>query len=140
GGAGWSDKPLPANVGYLGHVFTREHNVFNCSARCVLNVSRASMARYGFSPATRVFEAAGAGACLITDCWTGIEDFFEPGREILVAGDGAEVVDHLLALTPERRRRIGTAARRRALAEHTYAARVAYLEAELDAEMREVVS
>ena len=73
GGAGWGDKQLPANVRYLDHVYTRDHNAFNCSPRAVLNVSRESMARYGYSPATRVFEAAGAGACLITDAWEGIE-------------------------------------------------------------------
>ncbi len=62
-----------------------EHNALNCSALAVLNVSRESMARNGFSPATRVFEAAGAGACLITDAWEGIEEFLEPGDEVLVA-------------------------------------------------------
>ena len=70
--------------------------------RAVLNVSRESMARYGFSPATRVFEAAGAGACLITDEWEGIPMFLEPGREVLVARDGDEVADTLQHLSPER--------------------------------------
>ncbi|GFO56419.1 hypothetical protein GMSM_34260 [Geomonas sp. Red276] len=59
-GAGWGDKPRSGNVAYLGHLGTGDHNVFNCSALAVLNISRASMARNGFSPATRVFEAAGA--------------------------------------------------------------------------------
>src|SRR5690606_18660044 len=78
GGSGWDDWPAPANVRTVGHVYTRDHNVFNCSAVAVLNVSRESMAATGFSPATRVFEAAGAGACLITDAWRGIEQFLEP--------------------------------------------------------------
>ena len=60
-----------ANIRYFDHVYTRDHNAFNCTPRAVLNISRESMARYGFSPATRVFEAAGAGACLITDAWEG---------------------------------------------------------------------
>lgn len=128
GGAGWSDKRLPCNVFYLGHVFTRDHNAFNCSARCVLNVSRDSMARYGFSPATRVFEAAGAGACVITDAWEGIAQFFEPDREILVAVDGPGVAEHLARLSPQEARRLGAAARARALAEHTYERRVDLLE------------
>src|SRR5690606_38071599 len=72
GGSGWGDKPLPENVKYIGHVPTAEHNGFNCSPTAVLNISRDSMATYGFSPATRIFEAAGAGACLITDSWHGI--------------------------------------------------------------------
>ena len=66
----------------------------------VLNISRDSMARYGFSPATRVFEAAGAAACLITDAWVGIELFLEPGREVLVAANGDEVAAHVASLAP----------------------------------------
>jgi len=79
GGSGWADKPMPSNVNPIGHVYTHEHNAFNCTPRAVLNVNRESMARYGFSPPTRVFEAAGAGACLITDEWIGIELFLDPG-------------------------------------------------------------
>jgi spore maturation protein CgeB len=132
GGNGWGDKPLPPNVRYLGHVYTRDHNAFNATPLAVLNVSRDSMAENGFSPATRVFEAAGAGACLISDAWRGIEMFLEPGREILVAHDGEEVAAELEALTSERARRIGEAARRRVLAEHTYDARVRLLEGVLE--------
>jgi spore maturation protein CgeB len=120
GGSGWDDKSFTRNVRYVGHVSTRQHNVFNASARAVLNVSRDSMAQAGFSPATRVFEAAGAGACIITDAWQGIEEFLEPEREVLVASDGDGVREALRSLTPERRRRIGAAARRRVLAEHSY--------------------
>jgi spore maturation protein CgeB len=127
-GAGWADKPIPANVGYIGHLYTADHNAFNASCLAVLNVSRDSMASNGYSPATRVFEAAGAGACLITDAWEGIELFFEPGREILVAENGPAVAEQLARLTPEEARRIGVAARRRALAEHTYTQRVRLVE------------
>jgi spore maturation protein CgeB len=132
GGNGWADRPRPANVRYVGHVYTCDHNAFNCTARAVLNISRDSMARYGFSPATRVFEAAGAGACLITDVWTGIEQFLEPGTEILVARDGEEVAAHVCNLDLARARRIGAAARRRMLAEHTYDHRAEGLDALLD--------
>jgi spore maturation protein CgeB len=120
GGNGWSDKPMPKNVAYLGHVYTADHNVFNCSARMVLNISRDSMARYGFSPATRVFEAAGAAACLITDAWQGLEIFLHPGREVLVAHSGEEVAQIVRQLSPEQARAIGDAARQRVLADHTY--------------------
>jgi len=128
GGSGWGDKPLPRNVVDVGHVFTRDHNAFNCSPLAVLNISRESMARYGFSPATRVFEAAGAAACLITDRWEGIELFLEPWLEVLVAGDGDEVAAHVAALTPATARAVGEAAQRRVLAEHTYAHRVRQFE------------
>jgi len=128
GGIGWDTKALPDNVRNVGHVYTADHNAFNCTPRAVLNISRASMARYGFSPATRVFEAAGAAACLITDAWKGIEKFFEPGEEILVAATGEEVAAHIADLTPQRARAIGQAACQRVLAQHTYAQRAAQLD------------
>jgi spore maturation protein CgeB len=81
------------------------------------------MARYGFSPATRVFEAAGAAACLITDAWEGIETFLKPGEELLVAHSGEEVARMVHEISPARVRAIGDAARRRVLADHTYAKR-----------------
>lgn len=123
GGNGWEDKPMPPNVTRLGHLGTAEHNAFNCSSLAVLNVARDSMADVGYSPATRVFEAAGAGACLITDAWTGLDLFLAPEEEVLVARDGADVAAHLAALTPERAGAIGRAARARILAQHSYARR-----------------
>src|SRR5207248_6173263 len=132
GGNGWGDKAMPPSLRYLGHVYTYDHNAFNCTPRAILNVSRDSMARTGYSPATRVFEAAGAGACLISDVWDGIELFFEPDRELLLARDGDAVANVLQSLTAQQARRIGEAARRRALGEHTYAARVRLLEAVLE--------
>ena len=120
GGNGWHDKAMPENVRAIGHVGTASHNAFNCTPTAVLNVARDSMADVGFSPATRVFEAAGAGACLITDAWEGIEQFLKPDEEVLVARDGQDVADHLAALTPARAKAIGEAALQRVLAEHTY--------------------
>jgi len=79
----------------------------------------------GFSPATRVFEAAGTGACIITDAWEGIELFLKPGEEILVARDGKDVAAHLETLTLDRAREIGRAALTRVKAEHTYDLRAA---------------
>ncbi|CAD7044801.1 glycosyl transferase [Pseudorhizobium endolithicum] len=123
GGSGWHDKPMSPNINYIGHVSTRDHNAFNVTPKAVLNISRASMAENGFSPATRVFEAAGAGGCLITDSWEGIELFLKPNEEILVARDGQEVADILADLSDERADEIGRRALQRVLAEHTYAHR-----------------
>lgn len=131
GGNGWEPDRLPPNVTWIGHVGTRDHNAFNASPLAVLNVSRASMARYGSSPATRVFEAAAAGARLVTDDWDGLAAFFEPGREWLVAEDGAAVARLVRDLTPERARDIGAAARKRALRDHTYDQRALAVEAVL---------
>lgn len=136
GGNGWHDKAMPGNVRAIGHVGTGSHNAFNCTPLAVLNVARDSMARVGFSPATRVFEAAGAASCLITDAWEGIELFLTPGEEVLVARDGQDVADLLAELTPERARSIGEAALRRVLAGHTYDLRGA----EVDALLRDAAA
>lgn len=128
GGNGWQGKPTPFNVRLLGHVYTKDHNVLNSSALAVLNIARDSMARYGYSPATRVFEAAGAGACIITDAWRGLDMFLEPQTEILVARDDEEVIAHLRTLETTRAREIGAAARKRILAEHCYSHRAIQFE------------
>jgi spore maturation protein CgeB len=120
GGEGWGNKLLPSNVRWIGHVGTGSHNVINSSARMVLNVNRESMAKVGFSPPTRVFEAAGAAACLITDAWRGVEQFFAPGKEILIASGAEDIVRYLREVTPELANEIGAAMRDRALRDHTY--------------------
>ena len=124
---------MPPNVEYLGHVPTARHNRVNADARLVLNVHRESMVRNGWSPATRMFEAAGAAACQVTDAWRGIEEFFAPGSEVLVAADGAEVARWVRDVTDEQARAIGQAARARALASHTYDRRAELLDALLTA-------
>jgi spore maturation protein CgeB len=128
GGAGWHDRHCPPNVVRVGHVGTELHNAFNVTPRAILNINRASMAATGYSPPTRLFEVAGAGACLITDAWDGIEMFLAPGSEVLVARDGSDVVDIMQALTAERAAAIGQAGRRRIMAEHTYDRRAATLQ------------
>ena len=133
GGSGWEDKPKASNVRYIGHVPTGDHNVVNSTARLVLNVNRLSMASYGFSPPTRIFEAAAAGACIVTDAWEGIDMFLQPGREILIVNDGLEVAKVLDSLDQERAREIGDAARRRILSEHTYLQRAKQVDALLSA-------
>jgi len=136
GGAGWD--VAPSNVRLLGHVPTAEHNAFNCSARLILNINRDSMARFGWSPPTRVFEAAGAGACLVVDRWEGIEMFLEPGSEVLVADDGDAVAEYVRSVGSSRAQAIGERARRRLLRQHTYAARASLIEAALLGQQLEV--
>lgn len=128
GGSGWGDKSLPENIKYIGHVPTRDHNAFNCSPLAVLNISRDSMATYGFSPATRVFEAAGAGACIISDEWNGISEFFQPQEEIIVAKNPKDVKEVLKFLTKKRAQEIGNAALKNARNYHTYDHRAQQLE------------
>ncbi len=129
GGEGWGDKRMPPNVRWLGHVPTADHNRVNCSASMVLNINRASMAEFGFSPPTRVFEVSGAGTCLLCDDWPGIADCFEPhsgaGQEILVVRSAEDVVAALTRYDLSARQRIGAAFHARGLADHTYAQRAA---------------
>ena len=125
GGEGWGDKQLPPNVRWLGHVPTADHNRVNCSASMVLNINRASMAEFGFSPPTRVFEVAGAGTCLLCDDWPGISDCFEPDSEILVVKNAEDVVAALTRHDLAQRKQIGAAFHARGLADHTYAQRAA---------------
>ncbi len=120
GGSGWDNKPKPDNVRYASHVPTKDHNAFNVTPTAVLNISREDMARTGFSPATRVFEAAGAAACIITDAWEGIDLFLKPDEEILVARDGQDVADVMAKLDRATARAIGDRAMARVLSEHTY--------------------
>src|SRR6266567_622072 len=132
-GEGWGSRPLPNNVRWIGHVGTANHNVINRSARMVLNINRDSMAKVGFSPPTRIFEAAGAAACLITDSWTGIEEYFSPDTEILVASSAEDVVHCLREIGPEEARGIGSAMREKALRVHTYDQRAKQVDAVLRA-------
>jgi spore maturation protein CgeB len=132
GGEGWAGKPLPSNVRWIGHVSTKDHNRLNSSARMVLNINRESMADVGFSPPTRIFEAAGAGACLITDSWNGISEFFAPRGEILIATGAEDVVAYLSSIGPQKATTIGQRMLHRALRDHTYAQRAAEVQAVLE--------
>jgi spore maturation protein CgeB len=108
---------------------TQRHNEVNGSARLVLNIHRDSMVANGWSPATRMFEAAGAAACQVTDSWRGIEEFFEPGAEILVAEDAEAVASFVRSIDDATADAIGERARLRALRDHTYDQRAMTLDA-----------
>lgn len=123
GGEGWGDKRMPNNVRWIGHVPTHRHNAVNCSAGMVMNINRSSMAAYGYAPPTRVFEVAGAGACMMCDEWPGIDEIFEVGKEILVIDSPEDVVAALSSHDAGSRRRIGEAFHERAIRDHTYAIR-----------------
>lgn len=132
GGNGWESYiPTLNNVKRVGHVFTHEHNAFYCSTLATLNINRQSMADYGFSPPTRIFEAAGAGACIICDKWKGIEEFLDPGTECIVVNSGKDLADVLKNLTALDAKKIGHAGYERVYSEHTYNKRAHCIEKEL---------
>jgi spore maturation protein CgeB len=130
-GAQYPPMQLPPNVRHEIHLYPRDHPAFYSSNVATLNLTRAAMRRYGWSPASRLFEAAACGACIISDSWPGLEEVLTPGTELLLAETRAAVEAHLEALTPARRAAIGDAARARVLREHTFAHRAAQVEAAL---------
>jgi spore maturation protein CgeB len=109
----------PGNVERIEHVPPSGHRAFYAGQRFTLNVTRAHMTAAGFSPSVRLFEAAACGTPVISDRWDGIEEFFEPGKEILLTSTSAEVTRYLRDLSEGERRDIGDRARARVLAGHT---------------------
>ena len=112
------DFPWSENTWFVRHVPPALHPAFYCSSKLTLSVTRSAMAEMGYCPSGRLFEAAACETPVVSDHWEGLEEFFEPGREILIASQAGDVVDDL-ALPPDELRRIGSAARERVLDEHT---------------------
>jgi spore maturation protein CgeB len=113
------DLNWPANVALFAHLPPHEHSEFYCAQRFTLNITRADMIATGYSPSVRLFEAAACGIPIISDAWPGLETFFRPGAEILVAGSARDVVGILDTMPDERRLDIAAAARRRLIDAHT---------------------
>lgn len=112
------DFPWQPNVWFVRHLPPADHPSFFASSPLTLNVTRADMARMGWCPSGRLFEAAACGTAVLSDTWDGLSDFFEPGREILLAESSEEAID-AISLPREEVARIAHAARERTLAEHT---------------------
>jgi spore maturation protein CgeB len=126
----------PSNVERITHLSPREHAAFYNAQRFTLNVTRADMVRWGYSPSVRLFEAAACAVPIISDSWPGIETLLEPGKEILLARDTADTLRYLRETPEAERARIGARARARVLASHTAAHRAMELESYV-AEVRE---
>lgn len=124
--------PWTPNMFLIPHVPPEEHPAFYCSSRLTLSVTRRPMAEMGYCPSGRLFEAASCGAPILTDEWDGLDYFFEPGIEILVARTTGHVMD-ALAMSDEALGRIARAGRERALAMHTADRRALDLENVLEA-------
>jgi spore maturation protein CgeB len=110
--------PWEKNIFFINHVPPPEHPAFYCSSRLTLNVTRGTMASMGFCPSGRLFEAASCGAPILSDWWVGLDRFFVPDEEILIASTPQETL-HALALSDAELSRIARAAQERALEEHT---------------------
>jgi spore maturation protein CgeB len=132
GGAQYpADFPWTDNIRFVRHMPPSEHPAFFSSSRWTLNVTRDAMARNGHCPSGRLFEAAACGTPVISDAWVGLEEFFETGREIIIARSTQDVVD-ALEMTDAEVARIAAAARERTMSEHTSAHRARELEALLE--------
>ena len=122
--------PWTDNIYFVRHVPPPDHPAFYCSSRLTLNVTRRAMAEMGYCPSGRLFEAAACGTPILSDWWEGLDMFFQPGREILVARNTAQAVA-ALELSDGELVGIARAARERALTEHTADRRALELEAAL---------
>lgn len=118
----------PANVQRLEHLPPARHRAFYNNLRYTLNITRRSMIQAGFSPSVRLFEAAACGTPIISDRWAGLEQFFAPGDEILIASDSKDVLRYLRDMTEQERQAVGARARERVLNSHTAAHRAITLE------------
>lgn len=119
GGAQYPDDfPWTGNVYFVRHLPPSEHAAFFSSSRLTLNVTRAAMARMGWCPSGRLFEAAACGAAILSDDWLGFDEFYRPGNEVLIARDTQEALE-VLDLPDATLKRIARAARERTLDEHT---------------------
>lgn len=118
----------PANVQRIMHVSPAEHRAFFGAQRFTLNLTRADMARAGYCPSVRLFEAAACGVPMLSDTWPGIEEFFEPGREIILVQSVEQVLSALREFDPHQARTMAHAARQRVLSSHTAAHRARELE------------
>lgn len=127
-GPGFPDAPWPDNVARTDHVPPPEHRAFYNHQRFTLNLTRARMVHAGWSPSVRLFEAAACGVPVISDRWRGLDRFFEPDSEIVLADDTEDVLRTLRDVDADEARRMGARARARVLVEHTAEHRVRELE------------
>lgn len=118
----------PANVVRAEHLAPAQHLSFYNHQRITLNITRSDMVANGYAPSVRLFEAAACGVPIMSDSWPGLEDFFQPGREILVAQSPSDVLQYLHCMDESELRQIGAQARQRVLACHTAAQRAQELE------------
>ena len=121
----------PKNVARMEHLAPPQHASFYGAQRFTLNATRRDMVKAGWSPSVRLFEAGACATPVVSDRWEGLEAFFEPGKEILVAASAEETLRIVRELPEAERRRIGEAARARVMKEHTAAHRAVTLEAYL---------
>jgi spore maturation protein CgeB len=137
GGAQYPQEfPWTENIHFVHHLPPPEHSAFYSSSKLTLNVTRGAMAAMGYCPSGRLFEAAACGVPLLSDYWEGLDQFFTPGTEIVIAHATEDVIA-ALELSDGELRRIARAARERTLEEHSAWKRAEDLEYALTAAFRQ---
>lgn len=132
GGAQYpQDFPWAKNIFFVRHMPPPQHPAFFSSSRITLNVTRRAMAAMGWCPSGRIFEAAACGTPILSDWWEGLDHFYTPGEEILIAHSTEDAVA-ALGLSDAELHRIATHARQRTLEDHSCDRRALDLEAALD--------
>ena len=109
----------PKNLRRIVHLEPEFHPYFYSSSLFTLNLTRDAMVQAGNSPSVRLFEAAGCGGAIISDMWPGLETFFNPNEEILLAASSTDVISFLIDVSQEQAKAIGRRAQERVLAEHS---------------------
>jgi spore maturation protein CgeB len=127
-----AEFPWTENIHFIQHLAPADHPAFYCSSRITLSVTRAAMAETGYCPSGRLFEAAACGVPLLSDDWPGLDQFFEPGLEIIVARTTGHAMD-AMAMSDDQLQRIARAARERTMRSHTAGVRALELENILEA-------
>jgi spore maturation protein CgeB len=123
-----ADLKWPENVEHIDHLPPSEHRAFYNAQRFTLNLTRADMVQAGYSPSVRLFEAAACGIAIITDYWPGLESFFVPEKEVLVARGAADCLHFLREISEAEARAVGERAAFRVLSQHTASHRALELE------------
>ena len=132
GGAQYPHEfPWTNNIYFVRHLPPPEHPAFFCSSRLTLNITRRAMGDMGYCPSGRLFEAASCGTPIVSDWWEGLDEFFSPNSELLIARNTSDAI-RCIELTDEELAKIGTAARERVLEQHTAAVRAEQLETILE--------
>jgi len=108
----------PQNVKRFEHVWSSDHSALYSSSRLTLNITRKEMARWGYCPSGRFFEAAACETPIVTDWFEGLDHFFDRERELLIA-DSADDVIAAVKLPDAELRQIADRAWERTLSEHT---------------------
>ncbi|HWG36896.1 MAG TPA: glycosyltransferase [Terriglobales bacterium] len=122
----------PRNIHFDSHLPPDQHPSFYAASRFTLNLTRQVMVEAGYSPSIRLFEAAAAATPIITDPWPGLEEFFRPGKDLVVAAESENLIAALMEMSCSDAAALGRSAQDRVFAQHTCRHRARELESFLE--------